>query len=296
MEKVINFLKYRYIAFSFSFALLVIFLVFTYMNHGGFNWGIDFVGGVKIAVKFEKGIDIAKIREVLNGSKISADVQQIGKEDENEYIIGTKLMGEKQSTQESYELVKSVLDKGFKNIQVLSVESVGPAIGDYLMKTAVYSLIIALALICVYLAFRFEFKYSVGAMVSLMHDVILSFAFAGMMGVEINIPVIAALLTILGYSVNDTIVIFDRVRENVNPQSKMLFQDLLNKSITQTLSRTILTSLTVLFSVLAILLIAGETLYSFSVVMLFGLFAGSYSTIYLASPVVLTWENITAKR
>jgi preprotein translocase subunit SecF len=294
LEKIINFLKYRFIAIGLSFALFLIFSFATYL-YDGFNWGIDFNGGVKTIVRFEKGVDISKIRSVLSQNNISATVQQIGKEEQNNYMIGSKLHGEGETSEKSYQMVKSALDKGFKKIEVISVETVGPAIGAYLRKSGIQATIIALLLIMIYLAFRFEIKYAVGAIVALAHDIILSVVFVGFMQIEFDTPVLAAILTLAGYSVNDTIVIFDRVRENINIQSKETFGEVINKSVSQMLKRTILTSLLTLFSVIALFFLGGETLHSFSQVLIFGFIIGCYSTIYIASPVVLWWEKLTSK-
>ncbi len=294
MEKVIDFLKYKKIAALLSLTLFIIFSGVTLFDHG-FNWGIDFIGGVKTTVKFEKGIDIGKIRSVMNDNKISATVQEIGKQSENEYIIGTKLFGKEQSSEKSYDILKGILEKGFNNIEIVSVETVGPAIGKYLRESALFSIIIVLILIMIYLAFRFEFKYSVGAIVALFHDVILATFFCGITRIEISIPVVAAILTLAGYSVNDTIVIFDRIRENVNVKSKQTFVEIINKSETQSLSRTLLTSLTTMFAVMAIYVIGGEALNDFALVLIFGLIVGTYSTIYIASPIALLWEKVTSK-
>jgi preprotein translocase subunit SecF len=294
LERIINFQKYRFIAIGLSLFLFLFFSLVTYLN-GGFNWGVDYNGGVKTIVKFEKGIDISKIRSILTQNNISATVQQVGKEESNTYIIGSKLQGEGETSEKSYQIVKSAMDKGFKKIEVVSVETVGPAIGSYQRKAAIYSIIIALVLILVYLAFRFEFKFAVGAIVALIHDVILTTVFVGIMGIEFDVPVLAAILTLAGYSVNDTIVIFDRIRENINIESKEMFSEIINKSVTQMLIRTILTSLLTLFSVFAIFFVGGETLHDFAKVLIFGFVIGCYSTIYIASPVVLWWEKLTSK-
>lgn len=294
MEKLIDFLKYRFIAVGLSLVLFIIFSFVTFLNDG-FNYGIDFNGGVKTIIRFEKGIDISKIRSVLTESKINASVQQIGKEEHNAYMIGTKLQGEGETSEKSYQMVKEALDKGFKKIEVQSVETVGPAIGAYLKKSGTTAVIIALVLIMVYLAFRFEFKYSVGAIAALIHDILLSMAFIGMMRIEFDIPVLAAILTLAGYSVNDTIVIFDRIRENINIESKQTFSEVINKSLTQMLKRTIILSFLTLLAVVALFFLGGETLHSFSLVLIFGFIAGCYSTIYIASPVVLWWEKLTSK-
>jgi len=295
LEKIIPFIRYRFVAFAFSLLLLMIFSVQTYRN-GGFNWGIDFVGGIKLTIKFEQGVDTAQIRKVLTQNKISAVIQQVGKEEENEYLISTKLASSTENVEESTKELKAVIQNNFKNVEILSIETVGPAIGDFLKKSAGKLIALSIIIMTLYLAFRFELKYSIGAMVALIHDVILSVLFCGFAGIEINIPIVAAILTIYGYSVNDTIIIFDRVRENLQIKTKQTFIDVIDKSITQTISRTLLTSLTTLFAVFALYMISGEGLNEFANVLLFGIIIGTYSSMYIASPFVLYWEKLTLKK
>ncbi len=293
-EKIINFLKFRYVAFGVSIALAIIFIAAAYLK-GGYVFGIDFIGGVKVIAQFDKNTDSAKIRNAFSKSNISAQIQQVGEEEKNEYIIVTKLLVKEESSEKSFEILKNVLIKEFPGVSILSTETVGPAIGALMKKSAVYSMILALLLMVVYLAFRFEFKYSVGVLIAVLHDVLLCALFCGIAGVEMSTSVVAAILTIFGFSVNDTIVIFDRVRENMQVKSKQSFIDIINKSITQTLSRTFITSLTVFFTVLSLYIFGGEVLSDFALVLLFGLIVGTYSTIYIASPVVITWERLTSK-
>lgn len=293
MKRVIGFLKYRYIAFVFSFLLFVGFTAGTVLN-GGLNFGIDFMGGIKIIAKFDKGINEGKIRNAL--SKYNPLVQQIGKEEKNEYIVSTKLSQKKDSKKEGLNEIKQSLSAAFNKIEFLSEENVGPAIGDFLKRSAIKLFLVALILMAIYLSFRFEFKYSIGALAALVHDIGLTVVFCGLAGVEINIPVVAAILTIFGYSINDTIVIFDRIRENIQVKSKQTYFEVINRSISQSLSRTLLTSLTTLFSVLALYFLGGEVLNDFAMVLLFGIFVGTYSSIYVASPVLLIWEKIRARK
>ncbi|MCX8124284.1 MAG: protein translocase subunit SecF [Spirochaetes bacterium] len=295
MEKVIPFIRYRFIAYAISVTLLLIFSLQTYRN-GGFNWGIDFVGGIKLTAKFEQGIDTAMIRKVLTQNKISAVIQQVGKEEDNEYLISTKLASRTENVEESTKELKAVIYNNFKNVEILSIETVGPAIGDFLKKSAGKLIALSIIIMTLYLAFRFELKYSIAAMVALLHDVILSVLFCGFANIEINIPIVAAILTIYGYSVNDTIIIFDRVRENLQIKTKQTFIDVIDKSITQTLSRTLLTVLTTLFAVFSLYMIGGEGLNEFASVLLFGFVVGAYSSIYIASPFVLYWEKLTLKK
>lgn len=292
MKRIIPFLNYRWYAISFSMLLLMAFVA-TIVARGGWNMGVDFVGGVKIIARFEKGIDEGKIRTALE--KFNPMVQQIGEADKNEYIINTKLKEGQEPAKEA-DLVGAKLKEVFGSVQIMSVENVGPAVGAYL-RGSVYKLtIMAILLMMVYLAYRFEFKYAIACMVALIHDVTLAAVFSGAVGIEFNIPIVAALLTIFGFSVNDTIVIFDRIRENLQGRTKQSFIEIINRSITETMSRTILTSLTVAFSVLSLYVLGGEGINDFALVMLFGLFCGSYSTIFIASPVVVGWDNWRSRK
>jgi len=298
LEKTIDFLKYRFIALGLSFALMVSFVVISVFQ-GGLNYGIDFVGGYKVIVKFEdKSVNEGTIRQAL--AEFNPVVQQIGENDKNEYMISTKLLSSAESvagstTSAKFDMMKLKITEKFSNISFESEESVGPAIGDYLRKSAFKLAIMAVVMMTLYLAFRFEFKYSVGAMAALLHDIILSVAFCGAVGIEIDIPVIAALLTLYGYSVNDTIVVFDRIRETNEVRGKQLFSEVINKAVTQTLTRTMITAFTTMFSVLSLFFLGGEVLHNFASVLLFGLVIGTYSSIFIASPVVMWWEKWRTK-
>ena len=294
MKRVIPFIKYSPYAIGFSVVVIIVFAVGTYMR-GGFTWGIDFAGGVKLTVQFDKRVEPGEIRKALEISKISADVQQFGSEEQNEFIISTKLIGKGETSEKSLELIQKALAEKFPGFKLLSIETVGPAVGAFLKRSAWKLSLVALALMAVYLAFRFELKYSAGVVAAVLHDVVIAFLFCGFAGVEINIPIIAAILTIFGFSVNDTIVIFDRVRENLQIKSKQTYTQILDASITETLSRTFITSLTVLFCVLSLYVIGEGTISDFALVMLVGMISGAYSTIYMAAPVVLGWEKLAAK-
>lgn len=294
MEKNIPFLKYRYIAYAVSFLMLLVFSIYT-IPQGGLNWGIDFVGGVKLTAAFPSGVNSEAIMKQLKAEDISASVQQIGLQEKNEYIISTKLLTDSESSEDSYKILETAISKEFPNFNKLGVETVGPAIGAFLKKEAFKLSIIAIVMMMLYLAVRFELKYSFGAVAALIHDVLLSVMFCGLMGIEINVPVIAALLTIFGYSVNDTIVIFDRIRENVEAGSAHSFLDIINKGISQSISRTLLTSFTTLLAVASLYFLGGESINDFALVLLFGIFVGTYSSIYIASPVVVLWNRLVVK-
>lgn len=298
MEKTIDFLKYRFVALGLSFVLMAGFGVISAFQ-GGLNYGIDFVGGYKVIVKFEdKSVNEGTIRQAL--AEFNPVVQQIGESDKNEYMISTKLTSASESvagssTSAKFDMLKLKLTEKFSNITIESEESVGPAIGDFLRKSAWKLAIMAFVMMTLYLAFRFEFKYSVGAMAALVHDIILSVAFCGAVGIEIDIPVIAALLTLYGYSVNDTIVVFDRIRETNELKGKQIFSEVINKAVTQTLTRTMITALTTMFAVLSLFFLGGEVLHNFATVLLFGLVVGTYSSVFIASPVVMWWEKWRTK-
>lgn len=293
MERVFPFLKYRYIAIGLTNSIIVVFFIITFAT-GGFKPGIDFVGGLKLTVKFENTIHEDKIRKALQS--YDPMVQQFGHPEKNEFIISVKLPSKDDEAKKTIDTLKDTLTKTFKGATIASTEHVGPAIGDYITKNALKLVIVSILLMTVYLAFRFELKYSVGAMIALIHDLLITIGLIGVLGIEINIPIVAALLTIFGYSVNDTIIIFDRIRENMQHREKQTFIHVIDHSITQTLSRTILTVLTVQLSVLSIFFLGGDTLHDFSKVLLLGFTVGAYSSIYIASPFVVWWEKLTHKK
>lgn len=285
-------MKVKYIAITASVIILTFLSVATAIN-GGFNFGIDFAGGVKIIATFDKGVNEGIIREAVR--QWSPEVQQIGEPEKNEYTITTGLPEKEADAKMQLEDIKKSLETKFPNVKILSQENVGPTIGAYLKKSAVKLFGFSVLLMLIYLAFRFEVKYAMGVFVALVHDVSICILFCGATGVEVNIPVLAAILTIFGFSANDTIVIFDRIRENMLVRSKETFTDIINKSITQTLSRTFITTLTVFFSVIILYLMGGEVLHEFSLVLLIGLISGTYSTVFIASPVMVVWERISAR-
>ncbi len=247
---------------------------------------VEFLNGISLLALFDRPVAEPAVREAVKG--FDALVVRTEYAAKDGYVIYRVAVDES-------EKIKSVLIKNFKNTEILGVDNVGPAIGAYLRKSAFKLIAVAIILMGIYLAFRFEIRYSVGAMIAVLHDVILSIAFCSIAGIEVNIPVVAALLTIFGYSVNDTIVIFDRIRENTQIQTKMSFIDVVNKSITLTMSRTILTSFLTLLTVFALYLLGGEGIADFALVMLFGMLVGIYSTVYIASPVVISWEKMMAR-
>jgi len=319
LDKYLKFIQYRFIGYVVTVVLFIVFITGTVMN-GGFNWGIDFVGGIKIIAKFDQSVTAPKIREVLRAGNINADVQKYGGDEVNEYVISTRLPeraayanvyeGAQERAAEmaaaatgstlavtntGAERIQTLLKNNFSNVQIVGIDEVGPAIGDYLKKSAIYLFFWCVALMMVYLAFRFEFRFSVGALAAIVHDVALTFLFCGMFSIEINIPIIAGILTIFGYSVNDTIVVYDRIRENLTNMAKQSFMEIINRSVTQTLSRTILTTITSLIAVFCLYMIGEDVINDFALILLFGFSVGVFSTIFVASPLVYEWNRIKGK-
>jgi preprotein translocase subunit SecF len=295
LKGTIRFLRYKYIAFAVSLTIAIVCLAGTFLR-GGLNWGIDFMGGVKITAAYPQGKTAGDIRSALSAAGISASVQQVGEEEKNEYIIATKLLPGDTTSETTFTTAWDVLSKTFPGIERLSVETVGPAIGAGLRKDALRLGFWAILTMMLYLAFRFELKYSVGAMLALVHDITLAVLFCGFAGVEIDVPVIAALLTIFGYSVNDTIVIFDRIREMGEHNEGITGADVIDSAINKSISRTLLTSLTTLFAVVSLYVLGGDVINSFAKVLLFGIIVGTYSSIYIASPIVMVWGKIFTKK
>ncbi len=245
--------------------------------------GAEILNGFSVPIVFDSPVDDVTVNGLAK--KNNATVIKLDRDGKPLYLLYKLVVDES-------DRIKADLDKNFKSVNVLSTENVGPAVGSFLRQSALKLIIVSILLMTIYLAYRFEFRYSVGAMAAVLHDVILSIAYCGFTGIEINIPVVAALLTIFGYSVNDTIVIFDRIRENTQIETKISMVEIVNASITVTMSRTILTSFLTLLSVFALFLLGGEGINDFAQVLLFGMLVGVYSTVYIASPVVLSWEKL----
>ncbi len=290
-------MEYRWIGYLITVVLFIVLIAGT-VSRGGFNWGIDFAGGYKIIVKFPSSARLSEIRQALEHAGIKGEVQQYGDEINNEYVISTRLperRGNEQVQNQGISDIENVITTTFQGAQIIGREEVGPAIGNYLKKSALYLIAWCLALMMLYLSFRFEFRFSVGALVSIIHDVMLSFLFCGFIGIEINIPIIAGVLTIFGYSINDTIVVYDRIRENMTNMAKHPFGEISNRSISQTLNRTILTTLTTLIAVLCLYIMGEAVINDFALLLLFGFTMGIFSTVFVATPVIYEWKRLSEK-
>ena len=282
IKKEINFMGARKFAYIISGTLLLISIISIIVV--GFNYGIDFAGGTLFQLKFEKSINVAQAREVLASFDLGGSTIQ--KLSGNGLLIRTKKIG----NEERRKIVKA-LEVKFGKSDLMRLEDVGPAIGSELRKLAVYAIIFAIIGILLYVAIRFNFKFSVAAILPLLHDSLIVLGIFSLFHKEINIPVIAALLTIIGYSLNDTIVILVRIRENLKLAKRVEMLKLVNTSINQTLSRTINTSLTTLIPVIVLYFLGGTMLSNFALALLIGVIVGTYSSIFVASALLVDWEN-----
>lgn len=254
----------------------------------GFNYGIDFAGGTIIQAKFEKAPDLDVIRKSLKSMNLGdVVIQNFG--DEREILI--RVEQSDKNLQEVSANIKKNLFKAYPDNKIIieRVEQVGPKVGSELKNKAIMAILYSIIGILIYVSVRFEFIFSLGAVLALFHDVLITMGFFSLIGKEINLPIIAAALTIVGYSLNDTIVVFDRIRENLKKgMDKIELKDVMNRSLSETLSRTLLTSFTTLLAVAALYLFGGEVINGFALALLIGVIVGTYSSIGIASALVYT--------
>ena len=282
----------------FVSAVLILAGIGSMITKGGPKLSIDFKGGTLVAVNYTEAMDINVVRSSLSSVVIDgqsfdfsqAEIKHFG--DESNIAVRLPSM-ENEPEKFSRNFVNKMADAFPESVPknrtefILSIEKVGPKIGAELSGDAVMAIFSALALILLYISVRFEWKYAVGAIAALTHDVLVTLGIFSILDYEVSLAVIAAFLTIVGYSLNDTIVIFDRVRENIKTMKKVALDEIINKSINQSLSRTIVTSLTTFFVVLVLFLAGGEVIHTFAFAMIVGVLVGTYSSIFVASPIVL---------
>lgn len=263
---------------------------------GGPEYGIDFAGGTLVQIKFTADTTAAEVRKALQDLNLRGmTIQQFG-DQANEFLVRTQ-----ESSAELEGLsskVRTTLEKSYGPgaVEIRRNEMVGPQVGKDLRNQGLMALLFAIAGMLVYVSFRFEFRFGVGAVIALAHDVLITIAAFSLLNKEIDLTVVAALLTIIGYSVNDTVVICDRIRENMGKHPKEDLTHLINRSVNETLSRTIMTTGVTLLSVVALYLFGGAVIRNFAFAMLIGMVAGVYSTIFVASPVIIYWENFRKRK
>lgn len=275
----IDFMKIRFfnIGISFVFLLISIFL----LSSIGLNFGVDFKGGIVIEAKLEEKPELTSLYGELRKINIGeAHIQNI--DDKN-------IMIKMSNTQDqNISLVKDLLNVYFNNkIEYSKIEFVGPQVGEALIKDGILAVIFSFAGIMCYIAFRFEWQYGLGIIFALIHDTLFTLGFMSIAKLEFDLTSIAAILTVIGYSVNDSVVIYDRIRENILKYKKLKLNELINLSINETLGRTILTVLTTLISVASLIIFGGDKLHSFSLTVFFGIVVGTYSSIYISAPILI---------
>lgn len=270
--------------FFFAFSILVVLGSILLVGFRGLNYGIDFQGGILLEVKTQGPADISGMRSTLNALDLGEiSLQGFGAADDVLIRVARQEGGDAQQ-QIAVDKVKQSLGTG---VEYRRVEVVGPQVSNELLTDGVYAVVLALVAIMVYVWFRFEWQFGLAAVVALVHDVIATIGVFAVLQWEFNLTTVAAVLTIAGYSINDTVVVFDRVRENLRKYKTMALPDLLNRSINETLSRTIMTSLTTLVAIGALYVFGGEVVRGFSFAMIFGITIGTFSSICLASPLLL---------
>lgn len=287
----IDFINKRFALFAISglFVLMTVISLFT----KGLNFGLDFRGGTLVQVKFEKPLEIKDVRQALEANKLDADIQSYT----GRNAFAVRIKGKQENVNEIGDKIKDALTASFGNtFTVEKLDYVGPTVGRDLTKKALWALILSLFGIILYLAFRFNNPlWGLMGVLALFHDVFVTTGFLSITAREVDLVTVAALLTIAGFSINDTIVIFDRMRENIKLYPRMAFKELINKSINETLSRTVITSLTVL-SAVVILYFGGYVINDFAFTMIVGIIAGTYSTVAIATPLLYQLAKKSAKK
>lgn len=275
----------------------LVFIAITFISliiHKGPNWGVEFVGGTEVHFKFLKEIKLDELSSALASSGYpSESVQRLGSASDNEYLIrfSPKVVSF-DMIQEFQNKLKGILEKNpmFHGGSILRIDYIGPQVGKELIEKAIISIILGWVGILLYLMIRFEFDFALGAVIALVHDVLITLGAISLTDKEFTLTIVAALLTVIGYSVNDTIVIFDRIRENIKKVSKSGFRQLVNDSLNQTLSRTILTMLTVFLVLVALFVLGGTVIHDFAFALIVGVIAGTYSSIFVATAFVIYWR------
>jgi preprotein translocase subunit SecF len=285
MMRTINFMGARNLAFAIT--MLLTLLALGSWFYKGLNFGLDFTGGTQIELSYTQPADLGKVRDQLAAAGYTdAVVQTFGATTD----VVVRLQGDDPNL--GNQVAAALQGVGDEAVTVKKVEFVGPQVGEELRDQGGLGMLLALGGIMLYLAFRFQWKFALGAIVSLVHDVVVTLGILSFFQITFDLTVLAALLAIIGYSLNDTIVVFDRVRENFRVLRKTSLIDNINISTTQTLLRTMATSISTLLAIAALLVFAGDNLYGFSVALFMGVLAGTYSSIYIAN-VVLIWLNLS---
>lgn len=285
----IQFLRWRNVAMAISMVSIIGSIILVAVR--GLNFGVDFEGGQFVRVEFAQAPNVDQVREVVSRLQPGdVTVQEFGSP--RELSIRTPLPeGDKAAADRAAARLVATISEQYPGARVSSVDTVSGKVSGELFRTGAISLALAMIAISIYIWFRFEWQFGVGALFALFHDVALTFGFFALTQLEFNLNIVAALLTIIGYSLNDTIIVFDRIRENLRKFRKMEMLPLLDLSVNETLSRTVMTSLSMLIALTTLVVLGPEVIFGFSVAMLLGIFVGTYSSIYMSAP-ILVWLKV----
>lgn len=277
-----------------SIALIII-AIGSLIYHKGPNWGVEFTGGTEIHIKLAKEVSIAEISETLATTGFPPDiVQQLGLSSDHEYLIrfSPELVKFDQIQGFQTELEKIIAtNEAFKGGSIQRVDYIGPRVGAELIRKAVIAILLGCVGILIYVMIRFELSFAIGAVIALIHDTVITLGALSLMEKEFTLALVAALLTVIGFSVNDTIIIFDRIRENMRKSGKLSIRELVNEGISQTLTRTILTSITVFLVLIPLFIFGGSVIHDFAFTLIVGAIIGTYSSIFIASAFVVYWRE-----
>ena len=296
-----DFLRRRRIAYLITLVLTIPGLLYVLIR--GVNYSVEFTGGTMIQVQAQKPVDVSAVRSALAARGIEgAEIQAFGSD--RELVIRARVAKEgtdADDTQATAAALQEGLDAalGAGSYTILRTEAVGPKVGGELREKAFMAILLSFVAVLLYLAYRFEWRFGVAAVIATAHDILASIAFVGIARLEVSLFVVAGLMTIIGYSLNDTIVIFDRIRENLHLRKQQGFEDILNRSINETLPRTVFTGTTALGSLLALSILGGDVVRPFALLMLFGVIVGTFSSVFIAAPALLEiekrWPGPTAR-
>ena len=278
-----DFMRVKNLNYALSVFLFILSLVWIGIYK--FNFGIDFAGGISIELRINQTPDLAKMRMILNELNIGEIVlQNFGSDKDISIRAG---ISSEENLMHNIELIKSALKQNFPyEIEYRKVDFVGPQVGNQMIKSGIMAMFLSFLSIMIYIWIRFEWQFGIGVLAALIHDAVLSLGFLSATKLDFNLSTIAAILTIIGYSVNDTVVIYDRIRENLRKYNKKTIGTIINMSVNETLSRTTITVFTTLLANLALILYGGEAIKSFSVLVFFGILIGTYSSIFISAPII----------
>ncbi len=290
-----NVMGRKKIAFVISSLLLLASFVGLFAK--GMTYGIDFRGGTLVQIKFDERPQLEVIRKLFQDKiKTTVNITTFGEIDDNEVIITLSQDVIKDKAGELSNRISQILEEKFTTFDIRRIDTVGPKIGAELKTKAIQAALVVLLGLLVYIGFRFKVRYAVAAIAALFHDVLITLGIFIFLEKEFTLTILAAVLTIIGYSLNDTIVVFDRIRENVARFPKKEMEDIINTSVNESLSRTILTSVTTFLVVFALFMLGGNIIHDFSFAMLVGLVIGTYSSVFVASPIVLFFDPVRLKK